>query len=73
MITFSSESVGPNAIINMANSKDHLLTLAARSGETCYLEFHIGDTWGPKLFLMEPETGSKRILKCRLADTFAAK
>ena len=72
-ITFSSRSQSVSAIIDVANTKGRLLTLEARSGETYYLEFHIGDTWGPKLIPVETETGSKRILKCRLADTFAAR
>jgi hypothetical protein len=67
-ITFSSKSESISPIIDLANSKDNLLTIEAIAGQTYYAEFHIGDTWGPKLFLVSQEVGSKRIQKCHLEN-----
>ena len=67
-ITFSSKAESINAIIDLANSRDNLLTIDAVSGQIYYAEFHIGDTWGPKLFLVSQEIGSNRIQKCHLEN-----
>jgi len=65
-ITFSSRSESISPIIDLANSKDNLLTIDVVGGQTYYAEFHIGDTWGPKLILVSQEIGSKRVQKCHL-------
>lgn len=70
-VIFSSGSRTANPLMDVALANDNLLTLEIRSGETYFLEFHIGDTWGPKLRLVDAQTGFKRIQKCRLADTLA--
>ena len=67
-VIFSSRSESPSALINLVNSKDHLLTINAVSGQTYYAEFHIGDTWGPKLILVPQDVGANRLQKCHLAD-----
>ncbi len=67
-VTFSSQSESISPIIDLINSKDTLLTIDAISGQTYYAKFHIGDTWGPKLFLVSQEIGSKRIQKCHLEN-----
>ncbi len=66
IITFSSQSLTVGGIMDLANSKQSLLTIQAESGQTYYAEFHIGDTWGPKLVLVDAETGLRRLEKCRL-------
>ena len=65
-VMFSSKSESPKWVIDLANSKDNLLTIDAVGGQTYYAEFHIGDTWGPKLILVSQEVGSERIQKCHL-------
>ena len=67
-ITFSSKSESISPIIDLANSRDKLLTIDAVAGQTYYAEFHIGDTLGPKLILVSQEIGSKRIQKCHLEN-----
>jgi uncharacterized protein DUF2846 len=67
-VTFSSKSESISPIIDLVNSKDNLLTIDAINGQTYYAEFHIGDTWGPKLYLVSQEIGSKRIQKCHLEN-----
>jgi len=67
-VTFSSKSESISPIIDLANSRDSLLTIEAESGHTYYAEFHIGDTWGPKLILVSQKVGSKRIQKCKLEN-----
>jgi hypothetical protein len=68
IVTFSSKSESISPIIDLANSRDSLLTIEAESGHTYYAEFHIGDTWGPKLILVSEEVGAKRIQKCKLQN-----
>jgi len=67
-IAFSSKSESISPIIDLVNSRNRLLTIDAIAGQTYYAEFHIGDTWGPKLFLVSQEIGSKRIQQCRLEN-----
>jgi len=67
-VMFSSKSETISPIIDLINSRDNLLTIDAVAGQTYYAEFHIGDTFGPKLFLVSQEIGSKRIQKCHLQN-----
>lgn len=66
-VRFSSKCQSPNWAINAVGSSDNLLTIDAVSGHTYYAQFHIGDTWGPKLVMVPEDVGAKKIQKCHLA------
>ena len=70
MVRFSSRSLTISPLMNMVNSGDDLLTIPVESGHTYYVEFHIGDTFGPKMILVDAEKGTKRLQKCRMAGPF---
>jgi hypothetical protein len=49
-------------------SKDDLLSLVLRPGETYFVQFKIADSWGPKLVTMDRDVGTREITNCRLFD-----
>jgi hypothetical protein len=50
-----------------ANFRDRVCQVEAEAGKTYYVQFNIATSWGPKMTLVDAETGAKDIQKCRLA------
>lgn len=61
-----SLSVMLNMVMN-AEFKDRICRLDAEPGHTYYVQFHIADTWGPKMKIVDPAIGERDIQNCHLA------